>query len=409
MAAIPPLAGFLAKEQAYGALVDGSASDRAVLAGIVAGSVLTVAYSVRLAVALVRPGRVADRAVEQVAGHAPSRWFVIPGAVLATGSVVLGIAPVLWSDLVAAAAHALDPRAHAHLVLWHGVTTTLLLSLVTLTAGLLVFRFRRPVAVLQARFTFPMTGSQAYDAVVRATLRFAARVTSVAQSGSLRVYVTVILSTAAIAPTVAMVTGRWWPGWPDLVGSPAHVPIAGILVGGAIAATTARRRFAAALLLGVVGYGMALLFVVQGAPDLALTQFAIETLSVVVFLLVFRVLPARFDRPRPVVGQALRLAVSAAVGVFVVLMAVASAGSRTEPSVSQEMSERALPEGDGRNIVNVILVDIRGLDTVGETTVLVAAGIGIVALARVGQAPRPRSARRTSSIRRRVDAAEGSG
>jgi len=176
-----------------------------------------------------------------------------------------------------------------------------------------------------------------------------------------------------------------------------------VLVGGALAATIARRRFAAALLLGVVGYGMALLFVVQGAPDLALTQFGVETLSVVVFLLVLRVLPARFERPGTVVARAPRLAVSAAVGAFVVLMALAAAGARSEPSISGEMSERALSEGDGRNVVNVILVDIRGMDTLGETTVLLTAAIGIVALARAGRTPRarPRPHRRTAIGRRR--------
>ena len=164
-----------------------------------------------------------------------------------------------------------------------------------------------------------------------------------------------------------------------------------------MAATVARRRFAAALLLGVVGYGIAMLFVVQGAPDLALTQFAIETLSVVVFLLVFRVLPDRFERRAPAMNRPLRLAVSAGVGIFVVLMAIAAAGSRTEPSISREMSAEALPEGDGRNVVNVILVDIRGMDTMGEITVLATAGIGIAALARAGRAPRRRRSVRSGS------------
>jgi multicomponent Na+:H+ antiporter subunit A len=76
------------------------------------------------------------------------------------------------------------------------------------------------------------------------------------------------------------------------------------------------------------------------------------------------------------------------------MMAVAASGARTEPPVSREMSELALPEGDGRNVVNVILVDIRGMDTMGEITVLVAAGIGIVALARIGERPRVRRPRR---------------
>lgn len=395
MAAIPPLAGFIAKEQAYGALVDGSFGDRVVLAGIVAGSVLTVAYSLRFGCALLRPNVVTGGNVPRpVAGHAPARWFVLPGAVLAAGSVVLGIVPGVWSGLVDAAANALDPTAHSHLELWHGFSAPLVLSLVTLGAGGLMFWRRRQVAAVQARLAFPLTGTQVFDASVRGTVDLAGRVTSVVQSGSLPIYAAVILSTAAIAPTVAMLTGRWWPGWPDVVGAPAHIPIAGILLGGCVAATLARRRFVAAILLGVVGYGMALLFVVQGAPDLALTQFAIETLSVVVFLLVLRVLPERFERRAPAIGQPLRLAVSAAVGTFVVLMAVAAAGSRTEPSVSREMSEQALPEGDGRNVVNVILVDIRGMDTLGEVTVLVTAGIGIVALARAGRPPRPKPPRR---------------
>jgi multicomponent Na+:H+ antiporter subunit A len=92
--------------------------------------------------------------------------------------------------------------------------------------------------------------------------------------------------------------------------------------------------------------------------------------------------------------------VAAAVGVFVVLMAVAVSGSRTAPPVSRAMSERALSDGDGKNVVNVILVDIRGMDTMGEVTVLVAAAIGIVALARVGEVPRGRSLRRGRGRRR---------
>ncbi|HEX5946347.1 MAG TPA: hydrogen gas-evolving membrane-bound hydrogenase subunit E [Acidimicrobiales bacterium] len=402
MAAIPPLAGFIAKEQAYGALVDGSGGDRVALAGIVAGSVLTVVYSVRFTCALIRPSLVSDDAAERaVADHAPGQAFVLPAAVLAAGSIVLGVVPAVWSAFVDHAADALDPRAHAHLELWHGVTAPLVLSLVTLGTGALLFWRRRQVAAVQAHLTFPVTGAQVYEGTVRGVLELAGRVTSLVQSGSLPIYAGIILSTAAIASVAAMVSGAWWPGWPDLVGGPAHIPIAGILLGGGVAATVARRRFAAALLLGVVGYGMAMLFVVQGAPDLALTQFAIETLSVVVFLLVLRVLPDRFERRAPAVNRPLRLAVSAAVGIFVVLMAIAAAGSRTEPSVSREMSDEALPEGHGRNVVNVILVDIRGMDTMGEITVLATAGIGIVALARAGRPPR-----RVASPSSRSDAAE---
>lgn len=396
MAAIPLTAGFLAKETAYGALVHGSTGDRLVLAVIVGGSVLTVAYSLRFTAALVRPDLVAAADARTTGDHGPGLGFILPGIVLATATMVLGIVPALWSGLIDAAATTLDPASGAHLELWHGINAPLVLSMVTLGAGIALFGARRWVAAGQARLAPKTTGLEIYEAIVRGVLRVAARSTSIVQSGSLPVYATLILATAALAPLVAMVSGRWWTGLPELIGRPAHVPVAVLLATAALAATVAARRFAAVLLLGVVGYGMAVLFVVQGDPDLALTQFAVETLSVVVFLLVLRRLPDRFERrPVPVVEGIARLGVSAAVGVFVVVTAFAAAGSRTEAPVSREMSEEALTEGDGKNVVNVILVDIRGLDTVGEVTVLVAAAIGITALARSGRTPHGAAAARS--------------
>jgi multicomponent Na+:H+ antiporter subunit A len=394
MAAVPPLAGFIAKEKAYDSLVHGTTGDRVVLAGIVFGSVLTVAYSLRFAAAFVRPNLVGEPASERaVMEHGPRPWFVLPGAALATGSVVLGVAPGVWTGLVDHASLALDAASGAHLKLWHGVNTALVLSLLTLASGVVLFWARGTVARAQERLAPRFTGVDGYEASVRGVLRLAANTTSVAQPGSLPIYAAVILGTAAIAPTAAALSGEWWSGWPDLVGRAGQVPVAFLLVIGAVAATLATRRFAAVILLGVVGYGMAVLFVVQGDPDLALTQFAVETLSVVVFLLVLRRLPDRFEQSTtPAVGPVARLAVSAAVGTFVVLMAFASSGARTEAPVSREMSEQAYPEGYGKNVVNVILVDIRGIDTLGEITVLVAAGIGITALGRASRTPRPRAA-----------------
>lgn len=391
MAAVPPLAGFVAKEEAYASLVHGSTGDRAVLAGIVFGSVLTVAYSLRFAAALVRPDAVAPASMHRpMLSHGPAIGILVPGLVLAGGSLLLGIAPTLWSDLVDDAARALDAGSGTHLALWHGFEAPLLLSLVTLGLGIAVFGLRRPVAAIQGRLAPSVTGTDGYEAALRGVLRVAARSTSTLQSGSLPIYAAIILATAAVAPGIALVTGRWWPGLPQGVGRVAHLPIAAVLVVGALSATLSRRRFAAALLLGVVGYGMALFFVVQGAPDLALTQFAVETLSVVVFLLVLRRLPDLFEHRTPAVGKLYRLGVSGLVGAFVTVTAIAFAGWRTEPPVSREMSEQALTDGDGKNVVNVILVDIRGMDTMGEITVLVAAGIGIVALSRIGKSPRPR-------------------
>lgn len=409
MGAVPPLAGFIAKETAYEALLHGSGLDRLVLAGIVVGSVLTVAYSLRIVVGLLRPDLVSE-ALEPRGGspHAPAATFVLPGLVLAAASVVAGLLPATWSRLVDEASRALDRLAGAELALWHGVSTALLLSLGTLAAGAAAFALRRPIAALQARAAPDWSAERAFDAVLQGTLRFARRVTGIVQSGSLPIYAAVILTTAAVAPLTAMLLGSWWSGWPDHLGPTLHLPIAGTLIVAALATTLATRRFVAALLLGVAGYGMAMLFVVHGAPDLALTQFAIETLSVVIFLLVLRRLPDRFERRPPAIGQPLRIALAALVGVSVAVMALAANGLREGTSdVSEEMVARSLPDGDGRNIVNVVLVDIRGFDTMGEITVIAVAGIGIAALARAGQKPAPqpptrrqrrRQARRRSEV-----------
>jgi multicomponent Na+:H+ antiporter subunit A len=136
------------------------------------------------------------------------------------------------------------------------------------------------------------------------------------------------------------------------------------------------------LLLGAVGYGVAVLFILQGAPDLALTQTLIETLSLVLFVLVLKLLPDRFRVSASRLRVNARVAVAVLVGLFAAGSLIVASGVRTEPSVSEEISEVALPEGGGRNVVNVILVDIRGFDTMGEITVLAVAALGILTLVR---------------------------
>jgi multicomponent Na+:H+ antiporter subunit A len=215
----------------------------------------------------------------------------------------------------------------------------------------------------------------------------ARRVTGVMQSGSLPVYCGVILLTAVGAPAVALAWGGGWAGWPPWSETPAQALAAVVIIVAALGAVSSSRRFAAVLLLGGVGYGMGVLFVIQGAPDLALTQFAVETLSIVLFMLVLRHLPDRFERPRerPVAATWLRGLVAGAVGVGVFWFALIAGGVRVANPISTELVERSLPEADGRNVVNVVLVDFRGLDTLGEISVLAVAAVGVVALARVGR------------------------
>jgi multicomponent Na+:H+ antiporter subunit A len=211
------------------------------------------------------------------------------------------------------------------------------------------------------------------------------RVTGVAQSGSLPVYAGVILMTATLVPAVALV-GAPWPTDLALTSSPGEWAIAVLILVAGAAAATLRHRMAAVLCLGAVGYAMALVFVLQGAPDLALTQFTIETLGAVVFVLVLRRLPERFEERPTLLGRTVRLGVSAFVGLVVFWFALVASGVRVAPPISSAYLERALPDGGGANVVNVILVDFRSFDTMGEATVLVVAALGVVSLTRL--APR---------------------
>jgi multicomponent Na+:H+ antiporter subunit A len=209
------------------------------------------------------------------------------------------------------------------------------------------------------------------------------------------VYLGVILTTAAALPGLALLVGGDWPGWPTVVDAWIQVPIVTVLLSAALAAAVVRHRLSAALLLGICGYAMAALFVVQGAPDLALTQAAVETLTTVLFVLALRRLPDRFERRSVPATRAVRIAVAAAVGLTVFGLALVAGGEMLPRDVAAEQLARAQPDGGGANVVNVILVDMRGLDTLSEITVVAVAAIGAVALARAGR--RPRGAPRRST------------
>lgn len=406
MIGVPLTAGFVAKELAYGGLGDASfAGAGVVLAVAVAGSMLTVAYGARLyRGAFVLPSRRSALAGTELSSPpGPSVAFVAPAATLAIVGIVLGVLPNVGDRLATAVAAAGYATRHTvHLAVWHGLEVPLVLSAATLAGGTLLVvgdRWLQPRLAWASRVP---SGAEVYVPVLRGLGVISARVTGFVQNGSLPVYVGVILAAAALEPAVALLLGGGWDGWPA-TGTAAEIPVATVLVVAALGAAIARRRFAAAMFLGLAGYAMAALFVLWGAPDLALTQAAVETLSTVAFVLVLRRLPERFDRRSSPRRRVIRLAVAATVAVTVFVLALVAAGHRLTPPVSDEMVTRAVPDGHGRNVVNVILVDFRGFDTLGEITVLVVAVIGAVALARVGRGgERPTERRPARQLTRRL-------
>src|SRR3954452_20186820 len=392
MAGIPLGAGFVAKELAYDGLAHARfAAHVLVEVVVVVGSMFTVAYAARFwwgafpgprrraTAAGVSAAGQAPAAAGSVVAPAPSASFLAPAAVLALAGVVFGVAPAVENRLVAAAS-----AVPVRLELWHGLNLPLLLSAVTLAGGAALFLGDAWLQPQLARGGAIPSGSEIYTGTLRGVGTGSSRLTGLVQNGSLPIYAGVILLTAAVLPAGALLVGHAWAGWPPF--GPFHeLPVLGVLVVAGFGAAVVRRRFDAAVFLGVAGYAMAGVFVLSGAPDLALTQAAVETLSTVVFVLVLRRLPEHFERQSSPQRRVVRLAIAGGVGVMVFGFALVAAGHRISPPGSEQMVARSLPDGHGRNVVNVILVDFRGFDTLGEISVLAVASIGAVALARAGR------------------------
>ncbi|NYE38227.1 multicomponent Na+:H+ antiporter subunit A [Nocardioides cavernae] len=389
MAGLPPLLGFLAKEGVLVALVDvaregdgtglGAANGWALVVGVVLGSVLTVAYSARFVW-----GAFGRREVEEpLTVHAPGPAFVAAPVVLAGLTVLLGLLGGPLTSLLSAQAEAFPPGAHEpELVLWHGVSLPLLLTAVSVGLGVLLFVAREPVARAQTALAHDWSLERAYRGGMRRLDRTAVEVTGVVQRGSAAAYLAVILVVLVALPGWAMVRALAGPDRLTIAAwdTPAQAVVGVVVVVAAVLTVRSRRRIRAVLLVGVTGYGTALLFVLHGAPDLALTQALVETLTVVVFVLALRRLPEYFT-DRPLSRQRyLRAALGLAVAVVTAGFLLVAGSARTSDPVSLALPPEALEFGGGGNIVNVILVDTRAWDTLGELSVLVAAATGVASL-----------------------------
>ncbi|WP_432572014.1 Na+/H+ antiporter subunit A [Kineococcus sp. SYSU DK005] len=379
MAGVPVTLGFVAKEAAYEAFLH----DRPwVLVGLFLGSVLTAAYSARFVWGAFcrKPG------VPDTGAPAPGAALLVPPVLLAGATLLLGpLAPLV--DVPASAVAALnaglptDPGGEpTHLALWHGFTPVLLLTAVTLGLAAALFALRERVSLAQARVPDLLDADRGYRRAVRAVDRVAVEVTGATQRGSLPVYLATILLTVVLVPGGALLLHRPWPEEVLLADGWAQVLVGVVVAAAAVLTVRARRRLRAVVLAGVTGYGATLLFVLHGAPDLALTQALVETITLVVFVLALRRLPPYFSSRPALRARWVRVAVGVLVGTCTSAFALVAAGARDAVPVSVELPQWAYDYGGGKNVVNVTLVDVRAWDTVGEISVLLVAATGVASL-----------------------------
>ncbi|MBL7518133.1 DUF4040 domain-containing protein, partial [Frankia sp. CNm7] len=233
-----------------------------------------------------------------------------------------------------------------------------------------------------ARLADVFDAQRGYERVVTGVGRFALAVTARTQVGSLPVYLSTILVVAVVVPGATLASGIRWPTRIPVFDYAIQLPLAVVVLASAVAVIRARTRLSAALLLGAVGYGCGALFVVEGAPDLALAQFLVETLSLIAFVFVLRRLPKRFATlERTAVLRWPRVLVAVAVGLLVGAFAIATSAAHRGPGVaSYEYLARSPAQTGAANVVNGIIVDFRALDTLGEITVLAVASLGVASL-----------------------------
>ncbi|GAA2141878.1 Na+/H+ antiporter subunit A [Actinomadura napierensis] len=371
MAGVPATLGFAGKEAAYEAFLGG---DAALVALVAVGSALTAGYSLRfLWGAFARKEGVEPREV-----HRPGVLLLAPVVLLAAAGVVVGLLAAKLDAPIGREAAPYPVKGHGtyHLSAWHGFGLPLLLTAVSLALGAGLFAAGRLIARVPRLFE----PEDVYLRLMHGLNTFALQLTGTVQRGSLPDYLLIILLAA-----VGLAGGSvlWGLPWPDPLGgrvwdSPAQGLVALLTVAAAAAAIRARDRGKTVVLSGASGFGVSTLFVLQGAPDLALTQFLVETASLIVFVLVLRRLPARFSTRSPA-QRGVHLAVGALAGLTAAVVTLLAARSRNAAPISGAYPHAA-KEAGGSNIVATVLVDLRAWDTLGESVVIVLAALGVASM-----------------------------
>lgn len=406
MAGIPPTFGFVAKEYLLETYYHFLEHDDALIGGIALAAALVagaffVAYSfTMLWEVFLRRKSTAETTAE--VHHAPSFGFVLPPLLLTlVGTAIPFAFPLVDKALfVPAASSIAGEKLDFYVKLWHGISPVFLMSLGAIAAGTVIFFVRNPLRRLLRRTPRQLNGVYIFNLANDATYGLANWVTRRVQGGTMSTQASIIFLAA-----FAVVAYGAWIGFGNATftinrQAAPLLPEAITALLAVIAAFTtlrARTRLGAIISLGVVGVTVTLFFIFYSAPDLALTQLLIEVLSLVLLVLVFfRVKPDALP-PMPRMRNLRTILISVAMGLVGFTLVVLSAAIQVDTTISDYFLYYGVPEGHGANIVNVILVDFRGYDTLGEITVLGIAAVGGFALLR---APRVRALRARMAARR---------
>jgi len=389
MAGIPPLNGFLSKEMFFASMLNirefnlFNLSTWGILLPIIAwvGSIFTFVYSMIL-VFKTFTGKYQPEKLSTKPHEAPMGMLISP-IILVSLVVIFGLFPGVLSNTI------LSPAITSiygggvydlHIYHWHGFQPELFMTIGVIVFGtILYFSVTKWSVIYQA---IPVVWNRIYDWLFRETEDVFNKLTNKYMTGSLRTYLIYIFSFFTLILSYTLFTKDGFK-----IDTSLLAPIGGyeavlslVLVISTIAILFSKSRLTSIILLGAVGYTVSLFYVVFRAPDLALTQLVIETVSVALFLLCFYHLPKNARKKESIPFKLSNAVISVLVGLVVMLIAIASYSTKLFDSISPYYVDNTYIKAAGENMVNVILVDFRGFDTLFEIAVLAIAAIGIYSM-----------------------------
>lgn len=406
MAGVPLLNGFLSKEMFFAetVFINATAWVEAALpiVATIAGT-FSVAYSLRFTVDVFFGPPATDLPHTP---HEPPRWMRAPVELLVFTCLLVGIFPAqIVGPLLAAAALPVvgGTLPEYSLAIWHGLNAPMIMSLIAMSGGIVVYLLLRK-QLKRGRFKYPplvgrFNGKRLFERSLVVMMRMARRAERRLGTKRLQMQLFLMVLAAVLAGLIPMLHSTLsWGDRPKIPGSIVFVTLWLLAIACALGAAWQAKyhRLAALTMVSVCGLMTCVTFVWFSAPDLALTQLAVEVVTTVLILLGLRWLPRRIEEVSPLPSSLRKarirrlrdLLLSIAVGGGMALLSYAMLTRQTPNDISSFYLSRAMPEGGGSNVVNVMLVDFRGFDTLGEITVLVAVALTVFALLRRFRPPK---------------------
>ncbi|WP_099865144.1 putative monovalent cation/H+ antiporter subunit A [Pararhizobium haloflavum] len=393
MGGLPPFFGFLAKEEIYYALW--AASPWAIAFTVVAivgnGLMLVIGFALAL-----KPFLGPKVETPKHAHEGPVLLWLGPVVLALAGFLTAILSPLAHRFISSPMASAVAGEETAITIsLIPSIGMPLALSIVTVVFGVLVYRGldRARAGVASLLHAIGWGPDRGFDQFMDALVRLSFSVTRRVQPGRLDVYMKMTFAMVALALLVPMLRYGELPSWPSWPEDTRFHEFAVLLIGlaGLVAVLIAKDRLTAIVSLGIQGFAVALVFMLYAAPDLSFTQFMVETLSVVILALVMTRLRLYPSDHRPWSERIVSGLIAIGCGLGFMLYLIRVTQDALDLRLSEFFTQFSKPIAHGANIVNVILVDFRGTDTLGEIAVVTIAGIAILALLRVRTRRRPRA------------------